>query len=287
MPDSIANETFTAVATQSDLACAINAASLVRCWGSHDYTPPADVANAPVVAMSTGSYHACVITAAGPVRCWGNDKKNATAVPPELANGSVAAASISCGDENCCAITKSGAALCWGDYYANQTDVPADLGSVSLICSASYHTCAVTESKTVRCWGANSDGRLVAPQALAGKAISSISCGSSHACALAGGAVYCWGSNYSAESAPPADLGAVVAVSAGIGYTCAILASGAVRCWGKSQPDMMPFATRPKDLDSIVHTYIDSYIEMCYILSPSGGELLATTRGFCVGAATA
>ena len=278
IPASIANDTFTAVTTPHyAFSCAISAAGLARCWNVSGVVGlPADLANTQVVAVSAGSYHGCAITAAGPVRCWGNDyETNSTAVPAELANGSVAAGSISCGNENSCAVTKSGAALCWGDNKYNQGNVPSDLGSVSLLCAANAHTCAVTVSNTVRCWGFP-DGRLDAPQALVGKAISSIVCGDSHTCAIAGGAAYCWGSsNIPGDSiTPPADLGAVVAVSAGSSYSCAILASGAVRCWGKGQPDAT-HAPRPTDFDGVVHTSISSLFDTCYILSPSGGEMFA------------
>ena len=66
---------------------------------------------------------------------------------------------------------------------------------------------------------------------------------------------------------PPA---VVVAVSAGNYYTCAILPSGAARCWGKGQRTPVP---KPNDFESVVHTYIESGMDTCYIFSPRGGKL--------------
>ena len=91
------------------------------------------------------------------------------------------------------------------------------------------------------------------------------------------------GDNSNGEVTPPADLG-VAAVSTGWGYTCAILAPGNVRCWGKNKPDIVIKVPPPTDFDSIVHTYIESALDTCYILAPSGGEEITMTRGQrCVG----
>src|SRR5262245_28533917 len=82
-----------------------------------------------------------------------------------------------------------------------------------------------------------------------------LAAGRRHACAIASGAVKCWGDGANGElgdglwaqsgvpvdvvTGPvdpakpvPAKLAGAVAVAAGYGFTCALTAGGAVRCWG-------------------------------------------------------
>lgn len=111
----------------------------------------------------------------------------------------------------------------------------------------------------VSAWGANNYGQLghgdgpqlptptdvLASGVMAGKTVSALSAGGSHSCALASGAVYCWGNNSNGKlgdgttldsSIPVAVRGAlagktVTALSAGMDHTCAV-ADGAAYCWG-------------------------------------------------------
>lgn len=78
-----------------------------------------------------------------------------------------------------------------------------------------------------------------------------VTTGSGHACALgARGEVWCWGQNesgqfgdgstnsrgwegdWAATARPVAGLGKAIAVSAGVGRTCAVVEGGAIWCWG-------------------------------------------------------
>ena len=112
--------------------------------------------------------------------------------------------------------------------------------------------CAVTANGDVECWGNNESGELgngttidsptpVSVIDLPGPA-ASVSLGIGTACALLrGGAVYCWGVQftnagttfvYSDKPVPVPGLGsAVTALSCGNGVNCAVKA-GAVLCWG-------------------------------------------------------
>ena len=82
---------------------------------------------------------------------------------------------------------------------------------------------------------------------VAGPAITQVSVGSSHACALTSdGAAKCWGENQygklgdnsDVSKEKPTDVSGlasnVKAISAGSNHTCALTSSGAVKCWGGS-----------------------------------------------------
>jgi hypothetical protein len=109
-----------------------------------------------------------------------------------------------------------------GDDEAPASAGPVDLdpgpglGSAKAISAGGFHTCALLEEGTVRCWGAGGFGRL------------------------GYGNVDNIGRtpDTTPEKVGPVDLepgpgtGTAKAISAGFGYTCAILENGTVRCWG-------------------------------------------------------
>ena len=68
------------------------------------------------------------------------------------------------------------------------------------------HTCALMANRTVECWGSNVSGQL------------------------GYGAV----TNYSLKPVQVSELIAVTAISAGSGYSCAVVVSGEVQCWGSN-----------------------------------------------------
>jgi alpha-tubulin suppressor-like RCC1 family protein len=181
-------------------SCALTAGA-ANCWGDNSYgqlgNSSFENSNLPVLAttkgvldgksvtdISSGSQHTCVV-AGGAAFCWGyggngqlgNGSGRNFSTPVAVSTSGVLAGktvtSIAVGNNHTCAIA-SGDAFCWGYNFEGQ------LGNSSNVIS--YVPVAVTKSG-----------------ALSGKTITGISVGFSHSCAIASGAVFCWGSNNSGQ----------------------------------------------------------------------------------------
>jgi alpha-tubulin suppressor-like RCC1 family protein len=270
-------------------------------------------------AVSAGFEHTCALTTGGRVKCWGSNEHGQlgvgsridSSVPLDVALPGPATA-ISAGYYHSCALV-AGAVHCWGDNSFGEIgdgttedrlapvsvpDLPAVSGVSAGGCGTEVpntsfgHTCAVLTDGALRCWGSNGSGQLgdgsrrtrtrpVAVTVLpAGAVVSAVALGERHTCALAGGAVYCWGANDSAQlgigaltgqtvPATPAVASGATAVAVGQNHACA-LAGGALRCWGlnsSSQVDPGPLAT-PDPVDSPVTPSI----------GPFAADLLAAGR---------
>jgi len=176
---------------------------------------------------------------------------------------------VASGGAHSCAVV-GGAAYCWGlNLYGQLGDgttttrrVPvAVVGlegkTVTAVTTGQVHSCALADG-AVYCWGYNGYGDLgngttidsglpVAVQGLDGLAVSDIVGGGHHTCAIADGALWCWGSNVYGElgdgttidrltAVPVTALSAlaVTAVAGGQDHTCAI-ASGLAFCWGSNR----------------------------------------------------
>tara|TARA_A100001015_G_scaffold7987_1_gene9847 strand:+ start:1711 stop:4413 length:2703 start_codon:yes stop_codon:yes gene_type:complete len=117
-----------------------------------------------------------------------------------------------------------------------------------------YHTCSRLNSGHIKCWGNNSWGQLgnggktnsAVPVLVEGinEAVE-ISAGQEHNCALmTDRTIKCWGFNgygglgdgnpTNSRTLPVSVLGInnAMTISAGGGFTCAVLLDGTVRCWG-------------------------------------------------------
>ncbi len=177
--------------------------------------------------------------------------------------------SISVGESNGCAIA-SGKLYCWGgqaspasppklvtDYPYNLpgiyvTDDALEVKAKSMCTTMTLQYVFVCRGQS-RAWTANAANLIphngggfahaltTNVVSLNGRFISDVSVGYSHACAIADGQLYCWGSNGSYElgntttsSQYPVLVplsGTVTAVSAGKNFTCAIV-DGVAKCWG-------------------------------------------------------
>jgi len=184
-----------------------------------------------VSASSLGS-HTCAI-AGGLASCWGlngngqigNNSTSEVHVPTAVDTTGVLAGKtvtdISAGQLDTCAVA-SGAAYCWGSNSNGQ------LGNNS---TTDSHVPVAVDTSGV----------------LAGKTVTAISASSTHTCAIASGAAYCWGAgangrlgnNSTTDSYVPVAVDTsgvlagqtITAIAVGGSTTC-VIAGGADYCWG-------------------------------------------------------
>ncbi|MFO0617610.1 MAG: hypothetical protein U0414_33760 [Polyangiaceae bacterium] len=105
-------------------------------------------------------------------------------------------------------------------------------------------TCVLTESGALRCGGADV------------LSADDVAFASSHACAIVGGDLRCWGSNEGgalglgiparrSEARPVAGLSDVVSLDAGADHTCATRDNGEVVCWGSNAAAQRGWTSSP------------------------------------------
>ncbi len=177
---------------------------------------------------------------------------------------------IIAGGSHSCALMNNGTAKCWGSNRSGElgngttasSTIPVDvvgLTNIVAIASGGYHSCAITSVGGVKCWGKNDEGQLGSgtttatstPVDVVGltSGVIAIVAGGFHTCAImSGGAVKCWGNNYSGElgngmsgattnSTTPVNvvgLTGATAIVAGELHTCALTSDSRVKCWGNN-----------------------------------------------------
>jgi alpha-tubulin suppressor-like RCC1 family protein len=221
-------------------SCALTVGGGVECWGRNQFGELGD-------ATISGS-----LTPVGAVG---------------LQSG---AAAVTAGDSDTCALTVDGATHCWGFNFDGElgngdsgqmtapTGVDGLRNDAASVIAGYHHTCAILTSGALTCWGENDRGQVgdgttierdrpVAVVGL-GSNVDAVAAGYAHSCALTTyGTVMCWGDNARGElgdgthtqrHTPVAVSGlapGVVAIAAGVSYTCAVTYVGGVQCWGSNQ----------------------------------------------------
>ncbi len=249
--------------------CALLDNATVKCWGQNSQgqlgqghfqrigDQPGEMAALPAVdlgagrtatAIATGEQHTCAILDNGTVKCWGangdgqlgqdntasrgGSPGEVAALPPVNLGAGRTATAIAAGAADTCAILDNGTVKCWGNGYGGKLGqgntnhvgdaagemaalAPIDLGAgrtATAITASLSHTCAILDNGTVKCWGFGTYGGL------GQDSTTDIGDQPGEMAAL-----------------PPVNLGAgrtATGISAGGGYTCALLDNASVKCWG-------------------------------------------------------
>ncbi len=259
------------IAAGANHTCGILNDGNVRCWGSNEHgqlgtlddldplvpdnllvgddEDPADIPaldfGPDAWQVAAGLAHTCVLFDDGTVRCWGR-------LIDEPRTGTVAG------------LLGTNDVVRDGRGFAK----PLDTGDVRLseravqisAASSGAHSCALLASGQLSCWGLNVNGQCgygYEGQNVGGESDEElpvigldavalqVSAGTGHTCALLeGGLVTCWGNGslgqlgYGNKTDRSRPLDAVLIgapalqVTAGLGFTCALLEQGRVRCWG-------------------------------------------------------
>jgi alpha-tubulin suppressor-like RCC1 family protein len=253
-------------------ACAVDADSVVRCWGDepnialgnnrHNARIVQNENGSPFVAseVSVGYWHRCARVDTS-VFCWGQGPALGSEVtrsdfPIGVVGISGTISSLSAGYFGTCAVV-NGAARCWGwNAYGQLGDgtttdrltpvqpVGLATGVLSVVYGL-YHSCALVAGAKPKCWGSNGNGELgngssassLTPveATLLPTNASHIVLGSGYTCALAAGQVWCVGSLIGASPGIPLPFPSDIVALSRAGGLCAIRASGAVLCWGDNQ----------------------------------------------------
>jgi hypothetical protein len=234
-------------------------------------------------AVTAGFAHSCALLADGAVACWGanehgqlGDGTTADRSTPALALLPGPASAVAAGYVHTCAAV-AGLAYCWGDDSVGElgtasradptrpAQVPGIEGVTALAAgggenagtpTAYYgHTCALVGG-SAWCWGADESGQLgdgafqvarpaPAPVPGLGTGVTALAAGDRHTCAVASGAVLCWGAGAagqlgdggSGNAAAPrlAIASGASAVAAGASHSCAVTGppgAEGLSCWG-------------------------------------------------------
>ena len=157
----------------------------------------------------------------GTIKCWGNndhgslgDGTTVTSLTPVDVLGIENATSIALGRHESYALMPGGKIKAWGNNHGGQlgdgtlntrtepVDVVGIVGA-SKITADSAHACALLNpGGTIKCWGWNGDGRV-------------------------------GDGSYTRRTTPsPVAITNAIDVSAGNGFTCAVLLGGGIKCWG-------------------------------------------------------
>ena len=225
--------------------------------------------------VDLGLASACGVKNDGTVWCWGEggdgqlgQGSTADSSTPVQVSGLTDAVDLGVGARHACALTAGGEVWCWGENvggklgdgtFGGLSTSPVQVLTVTngqSLSAGAVHTCVVLGNQSQWCWGVNAQGRLgdgstvdraipVQVSGLSGVVALGLH---DHSCAATGtGAAHCWGRNAAGELGmgftsgpqltPQAVQGVsgVVAMGAGVGFSCARTTTGQGWCWGDNQ----------------------------------------------------
>lgn len=263
------------LAVGGNQTCALLESGAVKCWGSNSFgglglgagghrgDDPGEMDDAlPTVELGTGrtaralaggTSHTCAILDNGAVKCWGFNYSGQLGLGDTENRGDGAG--------------EMGDALPTVNLGTGRTAKALTAGDA--------HTCALLDDDTVKCWGSSQRGQLGLGDASnrgdsrgemgdalpsvnlgTGRTARALAAGDSSTCALLeGGAVKCWGNNFSGQlglgdgahrgdgsgemddALPAVNLGTgrtAQALAVGSYHACAFLDDATVKCWGSN-----------------------------------------------------
>lgn len=235
--------------------------------------------------LSVGAYNTCAAVNSR-AYCWGwnpdgqigdgttVNKLVPTKLPTASPGGTKNVIAISTTDYHTCMAASDGTVYCWGRNNYGQlgnntttnslTSVQALGSGVTDVATGSHHSCVMASSR-VWCWGFNGNGQLgyndqvnrdqhggAVAGAMGTNAVTKMSLGDYHTCAISLARAYCWGRNYDG----PGQLGdnsqtsrlqpvavytgnhlngkTMVDIFASDFHTCAVDNAKKAYCWGKN-----------------------------------------------------
>jgi hypothetical protein len=218
--------------------------SMITCTGSgwnNDKGFLKGTGLASVKSIGVSGTGGCALLADKSVKCWGNNGHG----------------EVGCGTTTGCSSGSNIGPLAVPGLTATAIASAGGGGRGSV-------NCAIKTDNTAVCWGNGRHGRngngvssntgTGAPAAVlySGTAlpnVTQISVGTQHACALAGGSVYCWGNSMGGALGPGGVDGAtankltlanVASVTAGGQSSCALMMDQSVQCWGAIGDGLVP-----------------------------------------------
>lgn len=211
-------------------------------------TAPDPQNDAPVLLIEAGGVGSCALYGDG-LRCWGTASNGKPIFVRDLETNIVA---FDVGESYACAVTSGGALKCWERGGAAVTIAGLGSGVTAVTVGGGYE------------FGSGSSG---------------------HRCAIAGGALWCWGLNTGGQlgdgtttsrwtPGPVTGLDQnVTRVSGGIGHTCAIV-SGGLQCWGDNATGALGDGTTTQRLTPVHVSGLTSGVAS---VSAGGGFTCALT----------
>ncbi len=272
-------------------ACAVRADGRVVCWGPGMGTldPDAGITEAPrlvpglddAVQVAGDDWFFCVRRKGGDVSCFEPDMK-----PKSM--GVPAAVEIS----GSCARHADGRVTCW-DGDTTKPHVLAGITARALG-GGDGTPCVIDDKGVPLCWGSNNfhqlgDGTTTdrpSPGPIKGLAlVDEIQTSLFHdECALAGGAVKCWGGELGKVTTPKtfAGLAHVSHLAIGEYHSCALIEGGTIKCWGSNDAGQLGIAIdEGKDTSSDVPVAVAG-VDHVVELRVGGGEPAGGAGSTCV-----